>query len=163
MTATEASGPVFYFGKTSPFSHFYPRPFVVNGITFWHMEGFLMFCKAMLFRDLRMAEQIRLCKLPDLVKKMGRQVANFDDAIWTVKAPEFAFQGNVQKFRQHLDLCNILMETGQRELVEASPWDRLWGIGMGLDDPNLMDRTRWGQNRHGKTLMRTRKYFQDGF
>jgi ribA/ribD-fused uncharacterized protein len=153
------SEPFFFYSKESPLSNHFARRFVVKDLTFYHMEGFIMFCKAMYFGDKVTAEKILLAIPPQAAKILGREVQGFVEEAWRPRAWEYAFHGNVAKFGQHRDLLSHLLSTGNRELVEASRFDRLWGIGLAADDPRIADRSLWGFNGQGKVLMRTRAHF----
>ena len=120
-----------------------------------------MYCKAMLFKDAAVASLILSEADQASCKRLGRQVRGYVDPIWAVKRLEYAFTGGVAKYGQNHDLLEFLLATGQRELVEASPFDSLWGIGMDASDPRISDRTLWGSNLQGKTNMRLRQYFQE--
>lgn len=159
MTTKTEEGPIFFFGSKSPFSHHYVRPFSVRGIDFLHMEGFLMFCKAMLFNDRHLAEKVLLCKVPGAVRSLGNTLGHVNEALWDKECEEYAFSGRKAQFAQNKDMQMHLVSTGKREIVEANPYDRKWGIGMGLDHPELRNRLFWGKNRIGKVLMRTRDHF----
>jgi ribA/ribD-fused uncharacterized protein len=156
------SGPIFFYGHTSPFSNFYRRPFVVKKVNFFHREGFIMFCKAMLFGDRFAAEKILTAYRPIDAKELGRMVQGFDQRMWESKVEGYAVEGCIAQFGQHPDMLSHLMRTGDRELVEASPTDRIWGIGMAADNPRIMERALWGNNKQGRILMRTREYFRTG-
>lgn len=151
--------PLFFYHRESPFSHHHPSPFVLNGVNFFHMEGFLMFCKAMLFNDKRTAQKILECFSPQGAKQLGRLVEPFDPVLWAFKSKSFAAQGDIAKFTQNIHCYRALMDSDDRQLVEASATDRLWGIGMSADDPRIMRRELWGENRCGDSLMHARRFF----
>ncbi|KAF3914427.1 hypothetical protein ABW21_db0209872 [Orbilia brochopaga] len=93
---------------------------------------------------------------PKAIKALGRKVPDFDDDIWKEKRYEIVYQANYLKFTQNEKLKVQLLETGNRELVEASPLDKIWGVGYGAANaPN--NRTRWGLNLLGKALMEVRE------
>lgn len=160
MAETRIKDTIFFFHGDSPFSNWQRRGFVVKGIYFHHMEGFIMYCKAKLFEDEATAAQILQAPEPMAAKKLGRQVSPFNKFLWEAKCEGYAVQGNIAKFEQCPADYAQLMATGTCELVEASPYDSLWGIGIGIDDPCIMERWRWGKNRQGQVLMRTRAYFE---
>jgi ribA/ribD-fused uncharacterized protein len=94
---------------------------------------------------------------PAKQKKLGRQVKNFDAAKWNSVSREVVFQGNLFKFQQHDQLRNLLLKTENSLLVEASPFDKIWGIGLGPDDPRAKNPEQWqGTNWLGEELMRVR-------
>lgn len=148
---------VFFYGSKDHFSNFYKTNFVVNGITFSCGEQYIMYSKACLFNDNEMAEVILKEHLPSKMKAWGRKVKSYDDATWCAQREDITYTGLLEKYKQNQMLCNLLMETGEREIVEASPRDRIWGIGMGENNVNVEDKTMWkGRNILGSILMRVR-------
>ncbi len=133
------------------------HPFQVGGVTFGSAEHFMMAEKARLFADKAMLEEIVAAKSPALAKKLGRYVANFDDQIWLQHRWDIVVRGNLAKFSQHDDLKAFLLHTGERILVEASPFDRIWGIGMAMSNPDAEKPENWsGLNLLGFALMEVR-------
>ncbi len=149
---------VFFFRKESPFSQFHDTEFKVDGKTFTAAEQYMMYSKAMLFKDEAVAEQILVAGSPPKMKALGRKVSGFDERTWREHREEIVYRGNMEKFSQNPDLHSLLMETGERQLVEASPFDRIWGIGMGANAKGVENPANWkGQNLLGKALMRVRE------
>lgn len=147
-----------FFGADSPLSNWHPARFTFHGRQFANTEQFMMYCKAMLFGDTEIADKILQAKTPKEQKALGRKVRNFDEKIWTAKCEKFVRIGCLEKFKQNPDLANSLMDTGSTELVEASPYDRIWGVGLSANDPRICDRAQWrGENRLGKVLMQVRE------
>lgn len=147
-----------YLGQwySSPFTT--PSPIDPNeNVTFQNCETYMMYYKAMLFNDIDVAGQILdSADDPKAVKALGRMVKAFDQSTWDQKKFEIVVNGNREKFGQNARLRELLLETKGRELVEASPMDRIWGIGFGkANAPKRKDR--WGQNLLGKTLMQVRE------
>lgn len=93
---------------------------------------------------------------PRGLRSLGRKIPNFTDEAWEAKRFEIVVEASYLKFSQNEDLKSKLLATGDRELVEASPRDRIWGIGFGAKSANAM-RHRWGLNLLGKALMEARK------
>ncbi|MGJ5203315.1 NADAR family protein [Bradyrhizobium sp. HKCCYLR20261] len=94
---------------------------------------------------------------PSQAKKLGREVRGFDDARWTAHRFDIAVRGNVAKFGQNPPLGQWLRSTAEAVLVEASPVDRIWGIGLAADDPRARDPLTWlGLNLLGFALMKAR-------
>ena len=96
---------------------------------------------------------------PQKLKSLGRKVPNFDDRAWHKERFNIVVEGNYQKFSQNPKLKRRLLATGTRELVEASPRDRIWGVGFGAKNA-LKNRSRWGLNLLGKALMEVRERLQ---
>ena len=131
-------------------------PFVIDGDTYATAEHFMMAEKARIF-DPAMRAQILAAPDPGTAKKLGRQVKHFDGAIWDAERFEVVVQGNVAKFGQHPDLFGFLVGTKDQVLVEASPRDRIWGIGMGAKNEAALIPSKWrGRNLLGFALMEAR-------
>lgn len=124
----------------------------VNGIVYNCCEQYMMHQKALTFGDSFTASQIMEAVTPARQKELGREVENYDEAIWSKVRYNVVLTGNLAKFMQHEDLRIKLLNTGYREFVEANPRDPIWGIGMAEDDPNILDESKWGQNLLGKVL-----------
>lgn len=154
-------GPLFFYGSYSPLSNHYRCGFTVKNIYFPHMESFLMYCKAMLCGDHSTAKQILAEADPVACKRLGRLVRPYLHEVWVAHNEEYAYMGNLAKFGQNEYELAYLMASGERELVEASQSDSLWGIGMSANDPRIAQRELWGGNKHGRVLMRTRQYFKE--
>ena len=115
----------------------------------------MMYHKALLFNDSDVATQILAATTPIEVKALGRQVKNFDDEIWKENRYRIVKEGNILKFTQHSDLKEKLLATKGKMLVEASPRDRIWGIGYGAKNA-LANKERWGLNLLGLVLVEVR-------
>lgn len=144
-------------------SQWWLAPFVVNGIRYATAEHYMMVGKARLFGDETIAARILTTPHPGAVKALGRQVRGFDQATWDAHCFDLVVAGNVAKFSQHPDLGQYLSRTGNRVLVEASPVDRVWGIGLSATDPRAHDPARWrGSNLLGFALMHARMQLATG-
>ena len=118
----------------------------------------MMWSKAMLFGDEQTASQILAAGNPGEAKTLGRQVKRFDNKVWERERFGIVVTGSVAKFSQHQDLQIFLLGTGKRVLVEASPVDQIWGIGLAANDPKATDPSRWrGENLLGFALMQARE------
>ncbi|MCW3841002.1 NADAR family protein [Micromonospora yasonensis] len=138
-------------------SQWWPAPFAVDGRTYATAEHWMMWHKAVLFGDNDVAGRILATAHPHQVKSLGRQVRGFDEETWVARRYEIVVAGSVAKFGQHEGLKRFLLGTGDRVLVEASPVDRIWGIGLAADDPRASDPGRWrGENLLGFALMDAR-------
>lgn len=146
-----------FFGATDALSNWYPCRFTYHDVTFNCTEQFVTYAKAMLFDDLDIASKIMASSFPREQKRLGRAVRGFDAGRWEGCRESIMFMGCREKFRQSADLARALRETGATLLVEASPYDRIWGVGLSEADPRLCDSSSWqGLNLLGKTLMRVR-------
>lgn len=138
-------------------SQWWPAPFTVDGRTYATAEHWMMWHKATLFGDDQVAERVLDAAHPHRAKALGRQVRGFDEATWAARRHDIVVAGSVAKFGQHEELGRFLLGTGERVLVEASPVDRVWGIGLAADDPRAADPARWrGANLLGFALMEAR-------
>lgn len=147
----------FFFTEASPFSNWYPCRFVVDGIEFNCTEQHMMHGKAMLFGDTDVAAEVLAAAHPREHKALGRKVKNFDDHVWRRERVRIVTAGNRAKFTQNPDLLAQLLATAGTTLVEASPYDKIWGIGLDAKDPRASDPAQWkGQNLLGKLLTELR-------
>ena len=147
---------VCFWGRDSVFSNFYRSPFTLGGKSYTCVEQYIMHQKALLFKDQEKAEHIMVADDPAEHKALGNQVINFDFDTWRREAPSIVKEAITAKFDQHPRLKTLLLNTRGKELVEASPTDRFWGIGMRLSDPALKDKGKWGKNMLGKLLVELR-------
>ncbi|MER6438786.1 NADAR family protein [Streptomyces sp. NPDC001185] len=139
-------------------SQWWPSPFVVDGVSYATAEHWMMAAKARIFGDA--AAELRALEAPNpaLAKKAGRLVRGFDDPVWERERFAVVVEGSVHKFAAHPALRAFLLGTGERVLVEASPMDRVWGIGLAADDERASDPRRWrGTNLLGFALMAARE------
>lgn len=147
----------FFWKNRSPFSNWYPSKFTHNFIEFTRGEQYMMYKKAMLFKDANIAEAILLTDNPSEHKALGRMVSNYNEEVWAAKRVDIMVDGLLQKFSQNPKLSKALLDTGDTIIAEASPVDCIWGIGMAEDHPDILDQSKWrGQNLLGITLMRVR-------
>jgi len=147
--------PLFFWG--GPFSQWTPSPFVVDDVAFNCAEQWMMWKKACLFGDARSARAILATNNPKAQKAIGRGVAGFDEAIWNTACDDIVFDGNYAKFSQSQTLRKLLLDSGDRLIVEASPFDRIWGIGLDAPTARRTPQGQWpGQNKLGKAIMRVR-------
>lgn len=138
-------------------SQWWPARFTVDGVTYPTAEHWMMAGKARLFGDEEIVPRILKSRTPAEAKKLGRLVRGFDEARWAEARFELVTQGSVAKFGQDEALLAYLLGTGQRVLVEASPLDRVWGIGLAADSELAGDPARWrGLNLLGFALMEAR-------
>lgn len=150
------STPDFHFFYGGEFSQWFVREFEDDGLIFNHCEKYMMYHKAVLFRDNRSAREILKMVTPKQCKDAGRLVSGFNQQKWNAEARRIVYRGNRAKFTQHLDLKLKLIGTKGR-LVEASPSDRIWGCGFGLNDPHRLDPSKWtGTNWLGDVLTELR-------
>lgn len=148
----------YYFFWSGPFSQWYKSYFVVDGIEFNCAEQYMMFKKAQLFGDIESERKIMLSKDPKEQKKLGRNVLRFIQSVWDNNCREIVYKGNYAKFSQNENLRQILFDTNPKILVEASPYDKIWGIGLDEKTAKNTDFNKWpGKNLLGKCLMVIRR------
>jgi ribA/ribD-fused uncharacterized protein len=117
--------------------------------------------KALLFSDHESFEKIITCHKPAEAKELGRKVVGYDDQVWNDKKFELVTLGNMHKFSQHAELGEYLLQTENRILVEASPVDTIWGIGLSQDSKEINNIHAWrGQNLLGFALMEVRDFLR---
>jgi ribA/ribD-fused uncharacterized protein len=146
-----------YYGETEIMSHMYRCEFWHRDILFNHVEKFMMYGKAMLFNDVAKAQEILNSDSPYDCKKLGREVAGFDDAIWKQWDNQIVLRGNREKYTQNPGLAQFLVSTGDLILAEGS-FDKNWGTGLAKEDPRNADQQQWpGQNRAGIIQMQVRQ------
>lgn len=118
----------------------------------------MMANKAMLFGDLETASRILLAGSPKQAKQLGREVRGFDEAKWDIEKRRIVDEGSFHKFDQNTALGKFLVSTNDTVLVEASPVDRIWGIGLAADDSRAANPLLWrGENLLGFALMQARE------
>ena len=117
----------------------------------------MMYKKAMLFNDYEVAEMIMQQNDPRKQKFLGRQVRGFDHEVWMAACQDIMVPALVSKFTQDTYSLNCMLDSVGTTIVEASPYDKVWGIGMAKTDPRATDPTQWdGQNLLGIVLMKAR-------
>jgi ribA/ribD-fused uncharacterized protein len=121
----------------------------------------MMAKKALQFGDTEIYLQIMSTPDPSEMRRLGRRIRGFHEAIWDEQRFEIVLQGNMLKFTQNEDLKRLLISTGDSILAEASPTDRIWGIGLSIESAERGDRWR-GRNLLGQALMEVRRRIKEG-
>lgn len=154
----------YHFFWRGPFSQWAASPFIDrNGIRFNCCEQWMMYCKANLFDDGDTAIEILQTDDPKEQKDLGRKVKNFNVEKWQTFRFGIVWQGNFYKFTQNPDLQTELLQTGNKILVEASPWDKIWGIGMREESEGIEDPSNWkGLNLLGRAITSVRDVLKEG-
>ena len=139
-------------------SNWYKSKFIVQDIEYSCVEQFMMYKKAILFEDTLTGKKILSAKSPATIKKLGKSVTPFIESIWKEKREEIVYEGIRAKFEQNPELLQKLLATGDAMLVEASPQDSIWGIGLSAAEARRVSPDKWeGENLLGKILMRVRE------
>lgn len=141
----------------SCFSQWWEAPFEIEEISYPTAEHYMMAGKARLFKDDEILQEILSVIHPHDVKKLGRKVKNFSPEQWNEHKFDIVLKANHAKFSQNESLKKYLLNTKDRIIVEASPVDPVWGIGMSSDNPNITNPNNWkGDNLLGYILMEVR-------
>lgn len=147
----------YIFFYNGIYSQWYLRDIVINNKKFNCCEQYMMYRKALAFNDEKSAKKIMKADHPGDQKALGRAVKNFDKAKWNSICRGIVYQANWAKFTQHEDLHEELVKSHPKIIVEASPSDPIWGIGLGMDDVNIEKPTEWkGTNWLGFEIVRVR-------
>lgn len=157
---------MFFWGHTKKagqavgpwlFSQWFDAPFEHEGHRYRTAEHWMMAGKARLFGDDETLASILAARTPGEAKALGRRVRGFDEDTWNAHRMAIVVEGSVLKFSSDPELRDFLEATSSRVLVEASPLDRIWGIGLAADDPNATRPEKWqGLNLLGFALMEAR-------
>ena len=148
----------YYFFWKHRLSQWHMVDFVVDGMTFCCTEQYMMYKKALLFDDKLTALKILATRNPRDHQTLGRSVKNFDQKIWDANKRQIVLEGNFHRFSQSKPCRELLFSTGNKILVEASPYDKVWGIGLAEADPLALNESTWrGQNLLGKVLTDVRE------
>ena len=138
-------------------SNWYMSDFTVDGVSFSSMEQYMMYQKAVVFKDKDIASKILKTDDVKRVKEYGRQVSNYNDTVWNGMRQITIYKGLLEKFKQNEKLKKALLDTGADVLAECAVSDKIWGIGLSMKDSNKNDIKAWrGQNLLGFALMLVR-------
>lgn len=144
------------------FSQWYDCQFELFGETYHTAEQYMMAQKASLFEDEDTRRKIMTADNPKAYKALGREVRNFDAERWDREKYQIVLMGNLAKFSQNPELLAYLLSTGDSVLVEGSPFDDIWGVKLGIDDPGITNPNEWhGENLLGFALMETRDILRE--
>ena len=150
----------FFWGGV--FSQWWREPFIVNDTIYNCGEQYMMAQKALLFGDTFAHTCIMETRNPKEQKAFGRKVKNFDVTVWNQNKVRIVYEANYAKFSQNENMKGALMATGDKVLVEASPYDRVWGIGMSEDTARLTPAKFWlGENLLGRIITQVREDLKD--
>ncbi len=152
---------IYFYG--SVYSQWAMRAMNIDGEAYNCCEQYMMAEKARLFNDEASCDLIMKVGDPGVQKKLGREVKNFDKDKWEEVAQDIVYKANLAKFLQNKDCYEQLMATGDKIIVEASPYDCVWGVGLRCDDPKVLDSKNWrGTNWLGIAIMKVREDLRKG-
>ena len=144
-------------------SQWYDSPFEADGVLYQTAEHYMMAQKAKLFHDEKAYQRILACKSPKAAKAIGREIVDFSEAVWLEHRFDIVVAGNLAKFSHYPELRQYLLNTNNRVLVEASPVDTIWGVGLAADHPEIENPRQWrGLNLLGFVLMQVRNRLNQG-
>lgn len=150
---------VYFWG--SVYSNWFMQDFEDNGVIYCCGEQHMMAKKAELFGDKEILKEIMKERNPKKQKALGRQVKGYDDAVWSNERFEIVRQGQYRRFSQNPSSKKMLLSTGNKIIVEASPYDDIWGVKLGPFDDRVLDEKNWrGLNLLGKVHMENRTIFR---
>ncbi|WP_429037737.1 NADAR family protein [Aeromonas media] len=150
---------VLFWRSDSIYSNWHTRncSFIWRGVRFFNSEAALMYAKAEFFGDRKNMARVLANQNPYDAKGFGRDVTPYVDAQWAAARYQVMVEILIEKFSQNKHLLEQLLATGNRTLVEASPSDTTWGVGLAPENPLAQDPSKWrGQNLLGKALMEVR-------
>ncbi len=143
--------------KNGYLSNWYKSDFIAEGKTFSSMEQYMMYKKAMTFKDKEIADKILKTDDVAKIKALGREVHNYNDTVWNGVRQIIVYNGLLEKFSQNSELRKELKDTNDSILAECAVKDRIWGIGLSMTDPARFNMSKWkGQNLLGFSLMQVR-------
>lgn len=138
-------------------SNWYLSDFSVDGIEYSSMEQYMMYQKAVLFKDMEIAEQILATDNVGKIKALGRAVKNYEEMLWNGMRQIIVYRGLLQKFDESAALKDKLLATRNSILAECAVQDKIWGTGLSMKDERRLDLKEWqGQNLLGFSLMYVR-------
>lgn len=144
-------------------SQWYPSEFVIDSKMYYNCEQYMMAEKAKLFNDIISFDRILAERDPRDIKALGRKIKNFNSELWDAEKYNIVVRGNLAKFKQEPVLGDYLESTGNKILVEASPYDKVWGVGLRANDPLILNEATWkGENLLGKAIMEVRNILFNG-
>ena len=143
-------------------SNWYLSEFEVGNIRFSSMEQYMMYQKAVCFKDEEIAEKILATTDVAVIKALGRKVKGYNDGYWNGVRQLLVYEGLKEKFAQNEDLKRQLLDTEDSILAECAVNDRIWGIGLSMKDSNRLEPEKWrGQNLLGYALMMVRERIKE--
>lgn len=153
---------VLFFSKKDVCSNFYPCKIIYDNYVFNCSEQLFMYLKARFFKDKTMAINILKAKTPQEAKSLGRMVRNFNGDLWNDYRDSIMLEALVAKYECCSSFRKFLSEHSDKTFAEASPYDKIWGIGLEETDPNSTNPDKWvGENRLGKCINKLISNYDD--
>lgn len=142
-----------FFHSSSPFSNFHPCEYTINSNKFYWSEQGFMYDKAIQFGDYEIARKILRVTNPKQAKVYGRAIKNFKEDTWNQLKYRIMYKHVKAKFEQSIELKQKLLSINEYHFAEASPYDKIWGIGLNKEDAIKIQPNEWpGKNLLGKIL-----------
>lgn len=156
----ETSTHIYFWGTY--LSNWYKCSFKDSQFSYPNSEAYLMTQKAILFGDIDSATKIMKTSDPKEQKALGRLVKGFNEGLWNQNKLDIMIKGLILKFEQNESLKRQLLATGEKILVEGSPYDKIWGVGLHYTDQLILEEKNWkGENLLGKALVNVREYLKE--
>jgi len=150
---------LIFFGRESPASNWFEAGFIYRDLAFRTNEHFMMYYKARLFGDEQIAERILRSRTPKRAKALGKKVAPFDEAVWSQWDAFIVGKGKVLQAMQNPLVLSFLLMHKEKTFIEASIYDKKWGVGLEAHDPRILDTNCWlGENKLGLVLKSVAQY-----
>lgn len=151
-----------FFGKQDALSNWNWRKLTLKNVTFEHGEQAMMYCKAMYYKDFAKATEILMEPDPKKCKALGREVTPFNKEEWEIKSIPIVRRICLQKAREHEDIRTLLLNSGNKIIVEASKYDKFWGAGLEASNPLILNPKNWpGLNHLGESWEYVRTLLQN--
>ncbi|NBO22655.1 NADAR family protein [bacterium] len=153
----------FVFFWRGKFSQWVKHPLLIDGVEYCCCEQYMMYQKALIFNDLESAEKIMSTSSPRQHQLLGREIKNFEQSVWDSHKFAVVYKGNYYKYKQNEELKNLLFSFPDNSIfVEASPIDKVWGVGRSVEETECSDPSKWlGINLLGNVLTSVRSVLKN--
>lgn len=157
---TFTSSILFHQGVTQTQKQYLENTISSKELKFSSVGQFMMYHKAIIFLDRDVANCIMSTSNNQRIMKLGKQIKNYDDNIWSYYKSNVVYMANYLKFNQNPELISALVDTIGTTLVKVASDDKIWGIGLSKNDLDAKQRETWkGKNLLGEILTLLRMEF----
>jgi ribA/ribD-fused uncharacterized protein len=149
-----------FYNKSEVFSQWHPSDYSKDDVKLCCAEQGMMYDKARLFNAPETAQKILDCTPNEQakMKSLGRKgIPLFDEKVWKKHRKQIVKDNSLEKYRQNANMRKALFDSKGTLLVEASPYDAIWGIGYNKKDALVVPKSKWGENLLGKILTEVRE------